>query len=494
MYYEFPEIIAILGLVISSYVYYQAAKGAGREPLTLDGFTLSDRKLEKKQYSNTFSASAFSAMTIMFFFMNTGNYGLFLFCSPITYLAGQFFFIWLIKRSDVDFKTCRTISDVWFSIFPSKTIARLITVMTCTSLIAMLFVELFLGSVAFSLFLPDHPIYQVLAFLGMGILVLAYVRLGGYKALIKTDKWQLGVMMLAMGSLLLYSIFVHQADPNQSGSFARKLFNYGVSENEILMFAIWLAVINFLWPFTNVTFWQRVAASSSVQESWLGLIRSSWKFLYLFTACIVGFLILSSKGYSFGSFQEFLISLKTTTTLGAYIVFPIIVVGICSTVFSSADVSMIGLIYVLGDKNTFGGYLSKLGDSAFRRTLSGITLSILGVLTVIYWLQFTELNAWMLPLVYLTVSQLVLIAPLPIYVLLTAKSHQYQSASIDVFNEMILFFTMLLVWFSLLFSVWLTKILNNQIWTQVIMLVGAGVIFAAFYVFSSNRSMYFQEN
>ena len=202
-----PEIIALTGMVLSSIIFYLYAREVNKEKLTLDGFMLSDRNLKKNQFGSTFAASSFSlAINTMFLFMNAQHYAVFMLVAPVTYLLGHYIFIALVRKSDVDVNDCRTVSDLCYKFFPSKALARLITLMTITSYLMLIFVELFIGSLVLTFFLPQDLIYQTGSFLSIGIIVLLYVRLGGYKALVKTDKWQLFLMMLATSLITIFAV------------------------------------------------------------------------------------------------------------------------------------------------------------------------------------------------------------------------------------------------------------------------------------------------
>lgn len=147
-----PEIISLLGLLLSSFIFYRYARKVNEKKLTLNGFMVADGKLTKSQFSNTFTASNFSLALTFVFFMSSTNLGLFLFISPCTYLIGHYFFGWLVRKTDFDIKNCRTLSDLIFMLFPSKSVAALIALMTVSSYLMLVFIELYIGSVLFFFF------------------------------------------------------------------------------------------------------------------------------------------------------------------------------------------------------------------------------------------------------------------------------------------------------------------------------------------------------
>ena len=289
--------------------------------------------------------------------------------------------------------------------------------MTLTSYIMLVFIELYIGSMALTFFFPEKLIYQTLSFLCIGIVVLLYVRLGGYKALVRTDKWQLGFMMLATSLITIYAIHAPTINQATTQTITKSMLLPTLSMFEVITFMAWLTILNLLTPFTQVANWQRVTATKNTNISWKGLIYGTRHVLVLFLLTLFGFMLLKAKGYHLSTLVEFLQLVKTSDWLSAYCFFPLMIVGFCSMVFSSADVAIISVTYALADKNSFGKRLGDMQENRLRKTLTFLIAMILLVLTVIYWLQFTVLQEWLLPLIYVVCGQIAILTPLPVYIL-----------------------------------------------------------------------------
>ncbi len=473
-----PELIAISGLILSSTIFYLYARGVNKEKLTLDGFMLYDRGLSKSQFGNTLAASCFSlAMSVTFYFFSHPLYGLFMLVSPISYISGQYFFVWLVKQSRVDFSQCRTISDLCYKLYPSKSVARLITIMTLSTFIMVVFVELYIGTIVLTVFLPDEIIYKTLSFLGLGLLVLMYVRLGGYKALVRTDKWQLTLMLMSVILIFTYSVFAPAVNGADVGNILLNTLHYKEDNWPLLGFVVWLCTMNFLMPFTQISYWQRIAASKSADISLKGLIYSSWKLFILFLCPMLGFILLTAKGYTFEAFPEFLQTIKNTNWISGYIVFPLLVVGFCSMTFSSADTAVIAITYTLSDKNTFLRHFSNMDENKLRRTLVILISLILLILVVIYWLQYTGLQGWLMPLIYTACGQLTVLVPLPLFILIQlARGQEIKSINVTKKNTFLLFNSIILAWVILIINTYLSKTTGSQLWMQISVPVGALII------------------
>ena len=483
------EILAILGLLFSSYVFYRYAKKVNSEELTLNGFMCADGNLNKSQFSNTFAASSFSlGMTVMYLMGNASFLGWFLLVSPATYLIGHYLFIYLVKEANFDIKKCRTLSDLVYLIFPSKKIAFLITAMTLSSYIMLVFIELYIGSVLFAFFLPSNMLYQTIAFLLIGVLVLSYVRLGVYKAIVQTDKWQLFLMMSAIGSICCYGIIA----PIKNNASLNQLFlnttNYSADNWFVLVFIIWLTLINSVFGITQISNWQRVAATESAEVSLSGMVHSSWKVLTLLLLTIIGFILINAKGYQIQSLTQYLNLVKTSGGISSYLLFPVMIVGMASMVFSSADVALIAIGYTLTDQNSLFRYFSSINEKRLRNVLTIGTLVMLGILSIIFYMQFSGLQEWLLPLIYTTSGQLIVLTPIPIYVLLKMKKNEeFYPIQVSKKNIFFIFTGIISAWVLLFVGAYLSKITGDQLYALMSMPIGGVIVLAAIILIRNNK-------
>ena len=473
-----PETLAIGGLVLSCAVFFFHAVKVSKEYLTLDAFMLSDSTLNKSQFGNTFAASSISLATfIIFFFFSAGIYGLWLLVSPFAYLLGQYLFVLIIKSSNVDLKDCRTLSDFVYKYFPSKIVARLITSMTLVSYITLVFLELYIGSIVFSIFLPDSVLYQTISFFAMGVLTLIFVRLGGYKALIQTDAWQLTLMIAATTLIFVFSIIAPSTNNDSGFKLIANSLSYTGESWFIFWFVVWLTFLNIVTPFTQLPLWQRIAASKDKSVSLQGVLHSSWKVVALCVLPILGFVLLNAKGYTFSSFTDFLNTIKDTNVFAGYIIFPLLIVGLCSTVFSSADTSIIAITYALSDRNTFLSTFSKMSEARLRQALTLIVVFILINLTIIYWAQHAGLQNWLVPIIYAFCGLLSVLSPIPVYILYKlSQGEDFAPISVTKTRTFLLFTSILLAWAILLFNTYLSKTTGSQFWSQLSLPLGILIV------------------
>jgi Na+/proline symporter len=483
---EILDVLAILGLVISSYVFYLYARRVNKSSLTLDSFMLADSSLSKRQFSNTWVASCFSlAMNVMFLLSSSNHYGLWILIAPTTYISGYILFNYVVKNSNVDLRESRTLADFFYVIYPSISIARLVTALTLGAYVLLLFLELYMGTVVMTVFLGNDAVDKTIGFFSIGLLVLMYVRLGGYKAIVKTDKWQLFLIMLAIGSIFVFGLFAHGVNDHSVGEIISSISKSKEEPLSLAIFMTWLATSNLIFAFSQLSNYQRVAATTSKDVSWLGVLHGSWKLLALFLFTIFGFLVLGAKGHQVDNVTDFLLLVKSSDGALSYL-FILLIVGFASMVFSSADIAVIAIFYSLSDRNTFRNKFAKMKERQLRKILTNSTVGLLVILSIIYFLQFSGLEAWLMPLIYTVVGQLVILVPVPIYVLIKNISKKNaQKIPVTASNTRILFGSIIVAWALLFISAYISKITDNDLWSLMSMPFGVLIVFFA--VFSLKK-------
>jgi hypothetical protein len=307
--------------------------------------------------------------------------------------------------------------------------------------------------------------------------VLVYVRLGGYKAIVKTDSWQIFLVILSTSAIFIFSFIVPKSG-NIHQDVLTGFFVYTENPVAVFLFVLWVSFNNMAVSFTQLSFWQRVVASSSTESSWQGLKKSTFKTLFVWSVPIISFIVIRMKGYTVNDLQSLLLFVRNFDSITSIVLFPIIVVGFAAALFSSADVAVIAVIHSLFDQNTFITKVKSFNYSVFKRYLTSLTILLLAVLTVIYWVKYFELSNYFIPLIYTSLGQMTCVFPLSIYAIYKLSRNEYPV----VFNKEILFLGVLFGWFSVLLGVYLNVNYNSQGLQQIAILFGAFCILFSIYL------------
>ncbi|QHI36463.1 hypothetical protein IMCC3317_18260 [Kordia antarctica] len=457
------DITALIGLSISSLIFILLASRAKTSKFSLIGYTMADKSISSKQYGSSFVAASSSLATVMLFFLtNAKFYGLTLLWCGLTYLLGQYLFVRYVRDKDVIKEDVRTVSDLWFYTIRSKVNARIITALTITSFLIILFIELYVGSIIFGYFFSSFtPYYGVISFIVVGLIVIYYVRIGGLKAVMQTDGWQLMLMLVSVIAVLLFSIlFQSENGPNFEFS---KFFSFDAEWQNTLVFCFWILIINVSLPFTQLSSWQRVAACTSGEEVWKGFRSHILKFSIIWFVPVIAFAILSGKGMYFGDLGSFLDAIKSSGGISELVLYPLIVIGFGSALFSTADTALIALTTSLADTNTFKKSLEKLEVKKLKLYITIISFIIMLSLAAVFSVAQANVGEWFLPLIYNVFGQLGIIAPLIIYSLWHLKD---DPISLKPTGNWIISISILIAWFIIVYATFKAVEESNQLWSQ----------------------------
>lgn len=428
------DFVAWLGMAFSVFIFVLLATKRSNDPTTIESVLLADRKVKSRQFGTSFAAASTSLATVLIFFIGTSEfYGIALLWCGATYLGGQALFLSWMKHINIDTHDLTSNADFVLDQTQSKSAAFCIAFMTTAAFLLILFMELYVGSEILSYYF-DLPtgLGKGLAFLGLGTAVILYVRLGGLKVVLRTDVWQYYLMISACLALLAFAWLVPGSE-NVVESTASNPWLGSATNIQLGLFMLWILILNLTLPFTQLSSWQRLAATSSTKEAWDGLKRSILGFLIIWMLPVISLVILDHKGFTTTTLSGLFDILRAGGSDLTLAFYPIIFVGFASALFSTADTALIALQFSLSDKSTFGPRISKMNERRLEQFFLIITMGTVLALAVVYGLAESGLGSWFIPLIYTIFSLLTIAAPQVIYSILERsgriKNRDFTSAS-----------------------------------------------------------------
>lgn len=457
MVFTTPILVALAGIIISSLVLLWYAQKYRTQKISVDQFLINNQSLSGSEFANTFAATTLSlASTIIFFIEAHQAYGWLMGIGPLFFFAIQFYLLRTISNLEIDLKNIRTVADLWYAVFPSKAISRSIAIITVITILMAFFIELWVGSVILTTFLPKTAEFKACSFCALAVIVLLYVYNGGYAAIIKTDRWQLWLMILTSVAIVYFALVapIINTSLKSESLLLFQLLSYNEGGWSLLIFLLWACIINLCFGFADLTVWQRMAASRSVQESYYGLLRGIWKMFVIFWLPMMSFILLYIKGYNYHTMEQFLeLVLHTESGILGYVIFPLIVTGFATALFSTADSFMIACMYGLFDHSTFLPIIEKVPpqkrEKTIKKYLVGSTLGLIIILSLLYYIHNNDIAGWIMPLFYAVFGLAATVAPLAIYAF---HHHRKNLVPIKVtpLKNGILIFTLLLGWSTII--------------------------------------------
>jgi len=416
------EYLALFGVILSGCIFFLYARFYVQAENTIDGFFLANNSVSIKELSNTFSAATVSlASSIIFFICAHREYGYLMGVGPLFLCLVQFLLLRFASRVSLNFKQVRSIADIWSHAFSGKIIPRTIALLCAFSCLLGMFAELLVGSEIFSTFLPDTSFYKALCFFLLGLTTLGYVRFGGYRAIIKTDTWQLFLLFLATIAMILFSIQSPILDNSTLEVVFSKLFSYNASGWSLFIFLFWVCLLNVFYSVMDLAQWQRMAALKSDASASIKFLLSLWKWGVVFLLPMMCFVLLYAKGNQYDTMSEFLNIVKTQGGSLGVIWFPLIVIGFAAALFSTADTLMIAAMYALFDKHILLGKFERSNsterEKLIKQYITGFSIILFFLLSVLYYIQHSKLSELIIPIMYAVWGQMSVVAPLIIYAL-----------------------------------------------------------------------------
>ena len=341
--------------------------------------------------SGTFAISlvaAQSTLSTVFvaFLTDGGSYGIHLLYCPIAMAGGYWLMLRVYERVSAlgyidDSAMSGLIPDYMFKFTDNRFITRLYTVLCFLPLLALLAAELYFGirlldylgdgayrgvvsSQQFSQ--PTGPIsLSILLFFVFMSLLLGYVFLGGFRAVITSDIWQFRIMF-ATYFLALAGVIPALIRERATLQWRRPEIPHA-SGASLFLFYVTITLLNCLQPLSMATTWQRFRAFRVKNPDF----RRSIKLAMIFIICLWVPLILLGMGVSASpkdSIKEgfaFLNAVLRLSTWCSLFVFPLLIMAGFSGMYSCADTCVSALLYLTESSEIEKG--SDTGEIPLRR-------------------------------------------------------------------------------------------------------------------------------
>lgn len=286
------------------------------------------------------------------------------------------------------FKTHRpTLHEFLGTTFGSTSLAK--TAALCTSLgfLGALAVELTVGAHFLTGLAPSIPVWlAVLILAGIGV---TYTSMGGFRAVIVTDRIQMGAIWAAIAALTI-AVFWQIFEQGGATVFAQHLppAVYDFSWRDGLTpFLVGIFLINVPSFVADMSIWQRVTASREEKVMTQGLTKSalgaafSWASLALLACALIG---LTTPKDGENMLMLFLTNLTGTGGFGVSVIFIVIVTGLFAASLSTASTQLIAAGHTLHtDLLRYRFNREQLGESRAELSTSRILLFLIATSAVL---------------------------------------------------------------------------------------------------------------
>jgi hypothetical protein len=329
-------------------------------------------------YENLFAVSLAAAQTtfstvFIVFLIDAPTLGLhFLYC-PAAFAVGNWFMLHIYKRVEAKGHLDESVHSglppsLVYKLTNSRLVAYCVVVACALPLIAVLALELHFGIAyldyldhrAFSL--ASSPLSLFVLFVFFITLLLSYVFLGGFRAVIASDIWQYRILAVSLPLVLISIAVVIVFNP---GIVVWKLI-FPPFTKGVVLFYMEVTLMNLFQPLCFATTWQRFRAFRPRNIDFAAAVGSATKKVaYLWTTLIligVGLQAISHASISnlpaansLPPLWRFLDQLVQDNVWFAVFVFPLLTLAGFSGMYSSADTCVSALLYLTESNGAWRG-------------------------------------------------------------------------------------------------------------------------------------------
>ncbi|WP_298753777.1 hypothetical protein [uncultured Arcobacter sp.] len=370
-------------------------------------FLFSSQSISSNKFSSTTVASGTSLSTVFIFFIITAPiYGWWLLFAPMTYAFGLLISNTVFKKVSLNtnLNEIGSISDFISKKTNFQLLVYVTEIITFFGFLAIILVEVILGLQILNHFINDNVNIKTIFIIIILSITALYVYLGGYKAVIDSDSWQNKLILSSVGGFFVYLILIFSSNPDKISSIFT-ITNIPITLLELIVFLLNVLILNIFLPISQLSMWHRFSISKSKDDVSFGINKSIKVVFILWGLLIFIGISIYSLGYKLENVEDVFNMLIKTSSIGAYIIFPLIFIGMLSALLSTVDTSLITIIYLL--------FNSKKTHTLFDNKIS-IFLSIfftLILVIILYFLVNYTVGIDLLSIIFTILGQIVLLGP-----------------------------------------------------------------------------------
>jgi Na+/proline symporter len=432
-----PYLVAALGVSVALATYFAGAiwsrLAANRHPSPLEfNLGLPLYRDVNELFAISLVAAATSGSTVIAFFLTgTAVYGPVLFLCALFFVCGLYLLLRAFEAAAIPDPDDDL--NVGFGLLPfltyrftrSATLAAVVAGLSTVTLVAVLTLELSVGMdlmkhlVAHAFGTTVREPYGFLTVCLFVALLLGYVFVGGFKAVIASDVWQMKTIQWAVIALVIGAVWYISGSHGPQTAAPFTLAAPGLTR----AFFLNIVLGNLFVPLALQSSWQRFEAFSRDRafSAPRAMALASAKLAGVWTALVaVGFCLqrfprpnepfsrLSALGWSLDRL------VLTGNTWISFFVFPLIMVAAFSAIFSTSDTCVSSILYLVEYRRVIRGTLP---TRLARRHYVAMAVIFLFALLVYQAVDSDHFVAF----IFVAYSSLIVLAPTVIAVALSAR-------------------------------------------------------------------------
>ncbi len=382
------SIIVICALLLAFVIYIAVGLSVGRRTKGIAdmlplGFDSQARVENSAEFSASTVATTISLATVIMAFFNLAqSVGLWLFWTVITTTLGllvvRLFAKTIWQRLSV-YDHRPTLYEFLGNEYDSRVLAYVGAVCTSLIFLSAFAVELIVGSKLFAQLVPAVPPWVVVIVLS--VVAFSYTAVGGFRAVIVTDRIQMISIWLLLLALPVFYVFYIAGHGGWAENFAKIPAGTFRLEfkNAPVAFILGIFVMNTMTYVSDMSIWQRIAAAKQTRTVTRGLWSSvlgsaaAWS-LFVVLACLVFMIVTPAQGVN--PLLSLLEVIRDTAGVLPGAVLFVVCLGLYGAMLSTASTQLIAVSHTLYEdvfahirKHPLAERLTLKGELAISRTI-----------------------------------------------------------------------------------------------------------------------------
>ena len=343
--------IVITALLISAAIYLYVGFSLGSKNKSLgDLFPIIFGRNAKvnsiDEFSSSTTATTISLATVVLaYFELAAHFGVWLLWTVATTAIGVFLFSVVSKRIWAKMSTYNhrpSLHEFVGVEFNSKVVSLVASVCTSIGFLLIFATELTVGSKFLAGLIPNIPQWITVVFLSA--IGFVYTLFGGFRAVIKTDQYQMKfiwILIFMLGGYYIYYILQNGGLQINLNKMPAGMLDFS-NKQGLGFFLLGIAVMNVCLFISNMSMWQRVSGVENPEIVTKGIKKSIWNVTFSWTllsllACFAYMIVTPTSNQTL--LTDLLVAISGSV-IGKIVLF-FVVIGLYGAMLSTASTNLI---------------------------------------------------------------------------------------------------------------------------------------------------------
>jgi Na+/proline symporter len=294
-----PALLVLAAIALPSVIYLALAVRENRRGITLTSFFPLTRFIPGHEYGRSTAAAGVSLATVILALVNLAPImGIGLLITIASYVAGFLALYWVapaILRANAE---NRTLQSYLGHSYRSRAVKHWALAFSFIGYVSIFSMELIVGVTVLEPLFPNSTLLAATLFM---LFIVTYSAIGGFRAIVATEQWQIRFVLVAVGALAVVACLIwSELRPIPLPDLFGDVFG---SWNAGWAFCLGIVAMNVPAAISDAGTWQRLCATRSEGDARQGLRRAMLMFSLIWGSLIVASCFIAVTAQAAGIFD-----------------------------------------------------------------------------------------------------------------------------------------------------------------------------------------------